>query len=223
MNDPSDDPKDESVHGPHNHVNLPPSNGKPTNSDADQVDDENDPFSLDRLRLSQDFRSMANVRKVITTVPCRKPNRYDFVRVHPGEGYRMETIIFEDKMNRDVYLVDPELREELANESFAACLLTAITKQGNVFLWQVRLPGEDGRSNSWNDSALAASRIAERSWVRMSANMSAGSYDTHEAVGDLGEPNWPDSSFQELLRICFKDRFIQDRDHPVLRELRGEN
>ena len=36
------------------------------------------------------------------------------------------------------------------------------------------------------------------------------------------EPEWPDLSFQELLRIAFRDRFIADLNHPVLRQLDGK-
>ena len=68
-----------------------------------------DPFDPARLRLSQDFAAMAGVRKVLTVVPCRKPHRHEFVRVRPGEDWRLETGMFEDKVNRDVYLVAPAL------------------------------------------------------------------------------------------------------------------
>ena len=39
---------------------------------------------------------------------------------------------------------------------------------------------------------------------------------------DFGEPEWPELSFQDLLRIAFRDFYIESRDHPVLQQLRGE-
>lgn len=102
------------------------------------------------------------------------------------------------------------------------CLFTAITKQGVLFLWPCKLPSSDGRSDSWANTALAAAQRAESRWVRVSANMSASGYDTFEAIGELSEPVWPEESFPDILRIAFKDRFIQDFSHPVLRSLRGE-
>ncbi len=184
--------------------------------------DGDDPFALDKFRLRQDFCSLVNVKKVLTVVPYRKPNRQEFIQVCPGNEHRIETAIFEDKIGHEMFLVDHRLREQLATEVFPVCLFTAITKQGDVFLWPVRLPGADGRTNSWNDSALAAARIAETHWIRVAANMNAGCYDIHRASGDLGEPDWPKATFQELLRLCFRDRLILDVDHPVLRSLRGE-
>jgi hypothetical protein len=69
---------------------------------------------------------------------------------------------------------------------------------------------------------LEAIELATRSWVRVAANMSAGCYDVYRAGGQLSEPEWPDLTFQAILRIAFKGRFIDSLDHPVLRQLRGE-
>ena len=153
-----------------------------------------DPFDPESLRLGQDFASSVGVKKVLTTVPCRKPIRHEFVRVRPGEDWRLETGVFEDKVNREVFLVERSLWAELACEVEPACLFLAINRQNDVFLWRVKLPGSDGRSNAWNDSSLAAARLAEARWIRVAANMVAGYYDTFEAVAELSEPEWPDLS-----------------------------
>ena len=193
---------------------------------ADQVeapDAAPDPFDPESLRLDQDFASAVGVKKVLTTVPCRKPNRHEFVRVRPGVDWRLETGVFEDKVNREVYLVQRHLWAELAGDVYPVCLFLAVNRQGDVFLWPAKLPGSDGRSNSWNDSALAAARLAEARWVRVAANMPAGMYDTFEATGELPDPEWPDDlTLSDILRLAFKDRFIESADHPVLRALRGE-
>jgi len=185
------------------------------------IDAVPDPFNPASLRLSQDFASNAGVKKVLTTVPCRKPNRHEFVRVRRGEDWRLETGVFEDKVNRDVYLVAPPLWSELVGEVVPVCLFLAANRQSDVFLWPCKLPGADGRSNTWNESALAAARVAEAKWVRVSANMAGGMYDVWEAAGELSEPTWPDLSYSQVLKLCFKDRFIQTTDHPVIRALRG--
>ncbi len=51
--------------------------------------------------------------------------------------------------------------------------------------------------------------------------MSLGAYEIFEAASDLPDPEWPEVTFQEVLEIAFRDRFIKDFDHPVLRRLRG--
>jgi hypothetical protein len=64
--------------------------------------------------------------------------------------------------------------------------------------------------------------LAATKWVRVAANKNLGAYEVFEAMGTWGEPTWNLPSFQEVLRIAFKDRFIKALDHPVLRRLRGE-
>lgn len=181
-----------------------------------------DPFDPDSLRLSQDFASSIGVKRALTVVPCRKPHGQEFVRVRPGEEWRLETGAFEDKVNRETYLVDRSLWQELLGDIYPVCMFLTVNRQGSPFLWPVKLPGADGKTNTWNESSLAAARLAEEAWVRVAANMSAGLYDTFQAVGNLSEPEWPDQSFQEILRLCFQSRFIRDTDHAVLRALRGE-
>ena len=41
-----------------------------------------DPFNPAALRLDQSFADTVGVKKLLTTVPVRKPNRQDFVRVN---------------------------------------------------------------------------------------------------------------------------------------------
>ena len=48
-----------------------------------------DPFDPAALRLGQKFADGVGVKKHTTTVPTRKPNRQDFVRVDPRPEYRV--------------------------------------------------------------------------------------------------------------------------------------
>jgi hypothetical protein len=52
--------------------------------------------------------------------------------------------------------------------------------------------------------------------------MSLGAYEIAEAQGTLSDPEWPDLSIGELLRIAFKGRLVDTIDHPILQKLRGE-
>ena len=178
-------------------------------------------FDPARLRLSQDFTAQVGVKKELLTVPVRKPNRQDFVRVHPDEAYRLSTAVLELKEDRETYLVDPSLLSELPGEVVPMTLFTAINRQDVLFLWPVRLPGESGRINEWHRSAAEAAGRARDQWIRVAANMSLGAYEVFVATGDLPGPVWPDKEFEELLKIAFQDRFIDSMDHPVVQRLRG--
>jgi hypothetical protein len=104
-----------------------------------------DPFDPRRLRLSQRLVEGMAVRKALVTVPVRKPNRQEFIRVHPDESWQLPTVVLELKEDRETYLVEPGLQAELASECVAKILYTAVNRQNVVTLWPVRLPDENGR------------------------------------------------------------------------------
>ena len=180
-----------------------------------------DPFDLGALRVSQDFAAMAGVKKQLNNVPVRKPNKQDFVRVHPDESYRvtLHVIVLQD--DREVYVVRPDLYAALNNEVVTVTLFTAINRQGVVFLWPVRLPSSDGKTNAWWTSARMAAEQAMAKWVRVSANQSLKAYEVLTAESCTHEPEWPEQSLQELIRIAFRDQLVDSIDHPVVKRLRS--
>ena len=182
-----------------------------------------DRFDLESLRVSQDFVKDSGVKKLLTTVPVRKPNRQDFVRVHHDSSYVLDTMLLNLKEERETYLVAPSFREEIPQELTHTRLALATNRQKVLFLWQLRLPGSSGKTDAWSMSALEAYEEAKKNWVRVSANMSLGAYDIYEALGNLSDPEWPDESMDEIVRIAFRNSFIDSYDHPVLRRLRGES
>jgi hypothetical protein len=174
--------------------------------------------------LSGDYGATVGVQKALLAIPVRKPDKSWFVRVHPEPAYRLTAAVVELKEDREIYLVDPALRPDLAAEpTFGPMMLfLAINRQGVLFFWPVRPPTGGGRVDGWNRSALEAVELAAKGWVRVAANLSLGGYDVFRAVGQLTEPEWPTLPLGELLRVAFKDRHVTGPDHPVLRKLRGE-
>lgn len=191
---------------------------------ASSIDKPQDPFDPKSLRLSQDFANSLGVEKKLITVPVRKPAKEWWVQVHPDESYRIETAVIELKEDREIYLVNPALWPELATESTFSprALFTAVNRQGVVFIWPIKLPGSEGRTNHWNTSHMEAARLATGKWVRMVSNMSLGAYEVTEATADPPKAKWPKETFNELLKIGFKDNYIDSLDHPALKKLRGE-
>src|SRR5215471_3344130 len=120
----------------------------PTNSRPMSIFD-----NIDALRLSPDAVATAGIREILTHVPVRKPNRTEFFRVHPDPDMALATGVFIDKEEREVFFVTPAMRAELAGEMKPVVLMTAITRQGVVFLWPVPLPDESGRRNTWWETA----------------------------------------------------------------------
>src|SRR5262249_33720377 len=161
------------------------------------------------------------VRKVLTTVPVRKPNAQDFVRVHPSPEFREDFPIIELKDEREEYIVTRNLVPELMSDIVSKTLFTAINRQGTLFFWPVRLPGLDGKDLDWWRSGREAAELAMTSWVRVKANMSLGAYDIFKAESVLPELEWPEAGFWDVIKIAFKDHLIDTLDHPVIKRLRG--
>jgi hypothetical protein len=146
--------------------------------DGQPAEPASDPFDLNNLRLDQSFVETAGVKKLLTTVPVRKPNQHDYNRVHPDPAYRANLAVIKLRDERDeVYLLTPSIASALPGEFGMATVFTAINRQGVLFLWPVMLPQPDGRPNEWNRSAAEAAEMAMTRWVRVKANMSLGAYE----------------------------------------------
>ena len=185
-------------------------------------DDKPNPFDPATLRLNQSYADTVGVKKLLTTVPVRKPNRQDFVRVHPEPEFRLTpAAIIEVKEDREVFLVTPSMAQALPGEFALVTLFTTINRQGTLHLWPVKLPAPDGRRNEWHRSGAEAAERAIRNWVRVTSSMSLGAYEIFEANGDLPEPVWPDIPFPEILRIAFRDRIVDHAGHPLVQRLQG--
>ena len=125
------------------------------------------------------------------------------------------------KDEREEYVVAASLVPELVGEFVSKTLYTTVNRQGVVSLWPVRLPDPDGREMEWHRSAREAAELATTRWVRCKANRSLGAYEIFQAEACIAEPTWPDLTFQEVIRIAFRDRLITSMDHPVIKRLRG--
>jgi hypothetical protein len=202
-----------------------------TISPSDEPEEPNKPAppddlfsSLDALRIDPKMSGGPTVSKALVTIPTRKPSKEWFVRAHPdSSSYAIDTMVLELKEDGEIYIIHPSLRDALFDESTVHMkrLWLGVTRQGDYFIWPARLPGSEGKLDTWNQSALEAMEMATKKWVRLSANRRLGGYDIAVAAIEQ-QPEWPTTPFNELLKVAFKGRVIDTLDHPVLKRLRGE-
>ncbi|MFW6034537.1 MAG: hypothetical protein ACOC9R_05310 [bacterium] len=185
-------------------------------------DEAADPFDPEALR--QGALADVDVEKVLTAVPVRRPNRTEFFRVH--REWVTDTLVLErqDGLDRETYLVQPGVQDLVVHELRRVRLYTCINKRSTVFLWPAKLPqeGQNDGARRWAETALQVAEQAKGLWVKMAGNRDLGGYELFRAKGDLGEPQWPDKTFRDLIEIAFRDRLIDRPDHEVIRELNGE-
>lgn len=102
-------------------------------ADSSQAPQALDPFDLSNLRLSQSFIETAGTKKLLTTVPVRKPGPQDWVRVHSGPEYRDNFAVIELKDEREEYVLAAPLVPELMGEFVNKTLYTTIKPAGGAF------------------------------------------------------------------------------------------
>jgi hypothetical protein len=180
---------------------------------------------LSALRLSYGEGILAQAKEHVSRVPVEKPSRQDFWRAHPDDGMTLITSAFENKEAREFYVIAPQMTASmLALDAVTPVkLVPTINRQGVLRLLPAKLPNDASGSlgSSWQDTLLVAIERAKTRWVRISADMALGGYRIYEAQGKLSDPTWPEMSLNEMLQVGFKDRIIDNEDHPIFNRLLG--
>lgn len=179
---------------------------------------------MDALKLSlEDAGLTDHTEEVLMRVPVRKPMKHEYFRVRAGSEHSFTTVLYEDKETREFYFVAPTMIPKLRaiSDVFVAVLVQFMTKQKVLGIFPLKMPSDSNGRNGWQDTALAAADLAKTNWVKMQADMALSGYRLMKAKGDLGEPDWPNLPFNELLDIAFKDRVISSEDHPIFNKLLG--
>ena len=179
-------------------------------------------WNLDALRLNQNFESIIDAQQVLTAVKVRKPNNQEWFRVHPNKDWRLQTALLRLKQEGEDYLVLPNLWAAVWDEIQPVMLFTAMNRHGEVFIWPVRLPKGDGRTDPFMESDMMVAKEAERKWTRRQWVPENRTHKVLVANSLTEEPVWPEITFQELIKKAFKDKYIRELDHPVLKRLRGD-
>jgi hypothetical protein len=185
---------------------------------------EIDPFDPETYKRAQDLAAAAGVREVLTDLPHVPPNAAWWVRRHPDPKYSFTARVIELKDRNETYLVLPHLWPSLMDEPTLKrkTFYLATTMQGKLFLWSVRVPADDTQEpDRWMKAPLEAVRLAKDRWTRIAWNQEKREHDVKTCASTV-EPRWPDLPFRKLLELSFKGYVIDNMDHPVLRQLRGE-
>jgi hypothetical protein len=189
--------------------------------DPNTVGSDPDEELLSLVRL--DPAQLDATVKIPLTVQCHKPPRHDFIRVHPQLRIDVGAIQLKDDQDAGLYLVTQAMTAELEQEVKSFCLRPYVYRSGVLRLWPIRLPGPDGRVNEWHRTAAKAAEIATHKWVRVTSNQSLKAYEVFEAPKQPPDPEWPDLTLPDMIRLAFQDRgrIIRDAGHPVVKRLLG--
>ena len=200
--------------------NVGPSDGKPNNTSASRNIAAG--LDMDSIRLSQDFQGKVGSHRVTLTVPVKRPDRQWWIYINPDEAWRLQAAVIELRDDNQVFVVNMDLLGELVGDWVPKLLVTAQTRQGTNFLWPVKLPDEEGRIDSWNQSALDIVEEYPGRWIRITSNRQLGAYEVIQSSIEIPPPTWPEEGFKSLVERAFKGKIIDRPDHQVIKLLRGE-
>lgn len=176
--------------------------------------------AIRKLALPQNFVATAATQREQTVVLIAKPRKQAWVSVSPHHEHRVNVAVMELKEENEIYVVAPDMCDELIGEWRPKVLVPYQTRQGSVAYWPIQLPDEDGHHNSWHASSLdIADRYANR-WIRVIANREIGGYDVIRPVSEFPPPDW-DMDMEKLLDRACHGRVIDSVDHRVVKQLRG--
>jgi hypothetical protein len=175
---------------------------------------------IETIRISGDVAA-ASVEHLVT-IPTKKPHRSWFFRAHPDPAMSFLAHVFEDRDEGqgETYFVTPRAAPLLDGVLRTVQLSLCVNIHKVLFLWP--LPVDSGRG-AWASSARAAFDLARKTWVRLIPDMALGGYRIYEARGEHPEPEWPDLTLKDILKVAFGSggRVIDSEDHPVVRRLQG--
>ena len=177
---------------------------------------------LDAIAVDQDFAQMIAVKTESAAATIGKAKSQTWFSPHPDPKRWRSFLTIRDQADRDAYhIINPSLAEELAGEFTTTLLVPCMSKQGSLFFWPIKLPGEDGKIDSWNESAFNIAVAKGGQWIRLNSNQSTGSYDTVTPVKKGQEPEWPEDILGALQKAINKV-YIAELNHPLVKRLLGE-
>jgi hypothetical protein len=176
---------------------------------------------ISALRLPSNFSANAGGIKLPPKVIFGKFSKHRFARVHPGEEYKFPCLTVDDKDAGEIYIVAAEMQLYLGTNAIPKIIRLSVDSTGLPKLILQPISDPNSRQNIWHSSLNRGIEMAEKSWVRMEANMSHGQYDVIVSKDDLGDPQWPSQSMDELVQEVFGNKVIMAPDHPYVRQLEG--
>ncbi len=149
--------------------------------------------SLDSVFVDPGQRPRIATKEVFLSLPVMKPRKGVWFRTHPEPDFERQVYTVEDPSdNSKLYIVHPNVAHSVYPHLLQnRRLVAAMTRQGQPFVWPLRLPNEDGQSYDAWDTARAAARIAHEKWLTMWWVREALRYVTKMAIDELESPQWP--------------------------------
>jgi len=177
---------------------------------------------LDALRKAQ--KVTIKRKSLVVNISVGRPGANTFFRAHPSWALDDAAVIRDkDGTDRAFYYVVPAMKKhpKLEPRLRLVTLAVVITWPADVVMvWPVPVVG-DRDFKPWK-SARAAYEHSLEHWTQMAWDEGQSDYTVEGAEGIDHAPTWPaDLTFEQILKLAFDGRVIDNEDHPYVRQLRG--
>ncbi len=176
---------------------------------------------ISSLRLPDNYSANVGGIKLPPKPVFGKLSKHRFSRVHPGKDFQFPCLAVEDKDGGESYVVAPHIQPHLGKNVVQKIVRLSVDSTGLPKLIFQPMTDQSGRQNHWHTTLNRAISLAEENWVRVEANMDAGQYSIVISQDDLGEPQWPEQTMDELIQEVFGNNIIDSEDHPYIRQIQG--
>lgn len=176
---------------------------------------------ISNLRLPDNYSANIGGIKLPTKPIFGKLSKHRFSRIHPSKDYQFPCLAVEDKDNGESYVVAPHIQPYLGKNVVQKIIRLSVDSTGLPKLIFQPIIDQGGRQNQWHTTLNKAIELAEKSWVRVEPNMDAGQYSIIISKDDLGEPQWPEQTMDDLVQEVFGNNIISTSDHPYIRQIQG--
>lgn len=140
-----------------------------------------DPFDPANMNFNQSFDGGPKVRKILVNVPVVKPNKKDFIRVHPTMCSRSVVLVeVENDAKKDAFYITPAISRMGVIPSGDATIYDLrlyCNRKADVFVWPMKLQTADGSEMDWFITAKEVAKLAESQWLRVQSNKAISSYE----------------------------------------------
>jgi hypothetical protein len=191
------------------------------------------PFDLAGLVVKPAYKTPTGMVTSMMAIPVRdKMGSASFFMTHPNPEYAQELYVLKfsedgEETRGEWYVVHPNVAAAIGDDPAlrVAKLYYCITQTGHESI--VVVPVGDGGARDVYASKHAVFEAARSRFVKMRWTGGAMQwvYTYAETDGPEPPPNWPDESYQSILKRGFKspkqDRFVDAIDHYVAKALRG--
>jgi hypothetical protein len=191
-------------------------------STEEQLDAEEEEFR--KLRRDLPGVKGASAAGIVAISVGKAPSKNEFFRVHPDFRPIMPLVDVEVGMERQFFVVTPDMVEPLANIGISvsdSILYLTVTSRGMLRVVPVRCADGDGDRSEYGRTKEIGLVQAIDGWVRLFTDMENHCYKVFTApVGRFGEPQWPDLKPAKIFKLAFRDkgRLIDSIDHVLFKK-----